>query len=86
MKYKHGLYFDYPEDLHAHMISPKQVRDVALDGKFPYYNKGFWFRVLQVLVQIVMIETITIMTIAQNIISLFFILYSLCFIDSQILL
>ena len=55
MKYKHGLYFDYPEDLHAHMISPKQVRDVALDGKFPYYNKGFWFRVLQVLVQIVMI-------------------------------
>ena len=55
MKYKHGLYFEYPEDVHAHMISPKQVRDENLDGNFPYYNKNFWFRVVQVLVQIVMV-------------------------------
>lgn len=55
MKYKHGLSFEYPEDIHGHMISPKQVRDENFDENFPYYDSRFWFRVLQVLLQIVMI-------------------------------
>lgn len=55
MKYKHGLFFEYPKDIHGHMISPKQVRDEKLDGDFPYYDKSFKLRFLQVLLQIVLV-------------------------------
>lgn len=52
MKYKHGLKFDYPKDIHGHMISPKQVRNDKLDENFNYYNKSKWFRFKQWLFQV----------------------------------
>ena len=55
MKYRHGLKFDYPEDVHAHMISPKQVRDDKLDAEFPYYDKSFKLRFVQFFLQLFMI-------------------------------
>lgn len=53
MKYKHGLHFEYPEDIHGHMISPKQVRDDKLDGNFKFYDKSKGLRFLQNLLQFV---------------------------------
>lgn len=53
MKYKHGLHFDYPKDIHAHMISPEQVRNDVLDENFPYYDKSKKMRFIQTLFQFV---------------------------------
>lgn len=53
MKYKHGLHFDYPNDIHGHMISPAQVRNEKLDKDFPFYDKRKKTTFLQTLFQLV---------------------------------
>lgn len=53
MKYKHGLHFDYPDDIHGHMIAPEQVRDEKLDENFKFYDKSKKLRFLQNLLQFV---------------------------------
>lgn len=52
MKYHHGLHFDYPNDIHGHMISPEQVRDESLDGNFPFYSTSKKLRFKQCLMQL----------------------------------
>ena len=52
MKYHHGLHYDYPEDVHGHMIAPKQVRKDTLDKNFPYYRHDFWYNFARVLMEI----------------------------------
>lgn len=47
MKYHTGLNFTYPEKIDGHMIDPKQVRDVNLNGEYPFYNRSLWFRLWQ---------------------------------------
>lgn len=47
VKYQTGLAFSYPDKDDAHMINPKAVRHVDLDGHFPYYNRSWWFRFWQ---------------------------------------
>lgn len=55
MKYKHGLHFEYPNDIHGHMIAPEQVRNDPLDGNFKFYDKRKAFRFKQWLLQLVFI-------------------------------
>ena len=55
MKYVHGLKFDYPSEYDQHMIAPKQTRDVKFTTDYPYYNKNFFFRFLQTLMQILFV-------------------------------
>ena len=42
-KYRHTLSFDYPDDIHGHMIDPKQTRNEVLDENFKYYDKKLKF-------------------------------------------
>ena len=43
MKYHHTLSFDYPENIHSHMIAPEQVGKDVLDENFKYYDKSLKF-------------------------------------------
>ncbi len=43
MKYHHTLSFDYPENIHGHMIAPEQVGKDVLDENFKYYDKSLKF-------------------------------------------
>lgn len=52
MKYKHGLHYDYPEDVHGHMIAPKQSRKDNLNKDYPYYGHTFWHKFVNVLIEI----------------------------------
>lgn len=47
IKYHHGLHFDYPKETDAHMINPKQVRNVDLDDHYQYYSRSMWLRFWQ---------------------------------------
>ena len=55
MKYHHGLKYDYPKDIHGHMIDPKQVRKDTLDKNFPYYRHDFWYNFARVLIEFIII-------------------------------
>lgn len=55
MKYRHELKYDYPEDLHGHMIDPKQTRKDTLDKNYPYYRHDFFYNFARVLIEIVLI-------------------------------
>ena len=43
MYYRHNLDYQYPEKCDQHMIAVKHLRDVNLDTKYPYLQKGVWF-------------------------------------------
>ncbi len=43
MYYRHELSYDYPQRSDEHMITVKHLRDVVLDTKYPYLQKGFVF-------------------------------------------
>ncbi|HNX16371.1 MAG TPA: lysophospholipid acyltransferase family protein [Bacilli bacterium] len=47
VRYTTGLKFVYPDKIDGHMIDPEQVRDVPLDGEYPFYNSSKWFRFWQ---------------------------------------
>lgn len=53
MKYHHGLKYDYPEDIHGHMIDPKQTRKDTLNKDFPYYRKDFWYNFGRAIVEFI---------------------------------
>ena len=55
MKYRHNLQYDYPEDLHGHMIDPKQVRKDKLDKNYPYYRKDFFYNLGRIFIEIILI-------------------------------
>lgn len=55
MKYHHGLHYDYPSDVHGHMIDPKQTRKDTLDKNYPYYRHDFWYNVGRVIVEFIII-------------------------------
>lgn len=44
MKYKVKLHYDYPTDIHQHMIDPPQVRKNDLDKNFAYYDTSKWYK------------------------------------------
>ena len=52
MKYHHGLHYEYPSDVHGHMIDPKQTRKDTLNKDFKYYRKDFGYNILRVFMQI----------------------------------
>ena len=55
MYYRHNLdCFHYPEKSDEHMITVKHLRDVNLDEKYPYRQKGFWFRIKRIALWIVL--------------------------------
>ena len=51
MKYKHGLHFEYPKDIHGHMIDPEQVNEEELTKDYPFYDKSKKLRFLQNMLQ-----------------------------------
>lgn len=55
MKYRHSLKYDYPEDLHGHMIDPKQVWKDRLDKNYRYYRHDFFYNFLRVMIEIILI-------------------------------
>lgn len=54
MKYHHGLHYDYPSDIHGHMIDPKQTRKDTLNKEYPYYRKDFWYNVGRVIIEFIL--------------------------------
>ena len=52
MKYRHNLKYDYPDNIHGHMIAPKQVRKDNLDKNYPYYRHDFIYNVARVFTEI----------------------------------
>ena len=55
MKYRHGLHYEYPTDLHGHMIDPKQVRKDTLNKNYPYYRKDFFYNLGRVFIELILI-------------------------------
>lgn len=55
MKYRHDLQYDYPSDIHGHMIDPKQVRKDTLDKNYPYYRKDFFYNLGRIFIEIILI-------------------------------
>ena len=53
MKYHHGLDYDYPKDVHGHMIDPKQTRKDTLNKDFPYYRKDFWYNFARAIIEFI---------------------------------
>lgn len=63
VRYKTGLKFTYPDKIDGHMIDPKQVRNIDLNGQYPFYRSSKWFRfwqnMLNLLVWIVAIPIVS---------------------------
>lgn len=55
MKYKVDLQFDYPENIHAHMIDPPQTHKNDLDSKYAYYNTSKWYKFKRSMMQLFML-------------------------------
>jgi len=55
VRYKTGLKFIYPDQIHGHMIDPEQVREAPLNGEYPFYQKSKWFRFWQNMLNILFI-------------------------------
>ena len=55
MKYRHNLQYDYPEDLHGHMIDPKQVRKDTLDKNFKYYRHDFFYNLGRLFIELIIL-------------------------------
>lgn len=47
VRYQTGLKFVYPDKIDGHMIDPKQIRNVSLDGDYPFYRTSKLFRFFQ---------------------------------------
>ena len=45
MYYRHNLNLKYPEKPDEHMLAVKSMRKVVLDEKYPYLQKGWWWKV-----------------------------------------
>ena len=47
MYYKNDLGYNYPEKTDEHMITVKPVRKITFDKSYPYFNRGFGFKLLR---------------------------------------